>query len=537
MYVSRLNRMMKGGLSNKRRGSKAVNCLFTGEGEPMKRVIFAFLFLSLLILIMTPALMANDKASPPPSTTVADPSNDYLAIQVGSDGRFNSGATGLNTGSSFNISYAWPRSPWSSFTTVRIDGTDNIYGGSGTQTQPPTDVSSLENTSSWQIGNILVTQDLSIVNGTSTGRPDTGEYKYTVTNTDTVPHDVGIRVMIDTMLNSNDGAPFRVPGVGAVTTETEFDGGNMPEYWQAFYSLSDPNIMAQGTLIGGAATKPDRFVISAWPNIEGTQWDYTINPSQVVTNDSAATMWWNPGTLAPGESRDYVTYYGLGTVSGTADLSVTGPASLTPVVGGWSPNPFDVTTYVANNTGADMNNVDVTLSLPSGLALAGGETATHTIASIPAGSTGQSTWSVQALSEGDWTYSVTGIGQTVNRTISVPHTCTVGQPALSLSGVYPFWASYTDYTNGLLSVTYTISNGPGSNAYNVMMFSQATNGVNPATPLPVAVGDIPAGSSATATLQYTVPSGVLSFTTMNGAIAADECGNVYFYGSTPPPLA
>lgn len=77
-------------------------------------------------------------------------------------------------------------------------------------------------------------------------------YKYTVTNNDSINHNIGVRIMIDTMLNNNDGPPFRIPGIETpITTEIEFFPPNIPQYWQAFYSLSDPDIMSQGTLIGG----------------------------------------------------------------------------------------------------------------------------------------------------------------------------------------------------------------------------------------------------------------------------------------------
>lgn len=361
-----------------------------------------------------------EKSSLANESIVADPNNDFLSIQVGTDARYNSGATGLVTGVSYNISYDWPGQPGTSFTTIRIDGTDSVYGTDGTMVQAPTELPNLKNEAIWQYGNIDVKQTLQIVFNGATGRVDTGMYKYTVTNNDTVAHSVGIRNMIDTMLNSNDGAPFRIPGVGAVTTEMEFLSASIPQYWQAFYSLANPDILAQGNLIGGDATTPDRFVIAAWPRIQSTLWDYTVDPSISVTSDSAVAVYWNPVVINPGESRDFVTFYGLATLSGNTDLSITGPSQLSIVNNAWSPNPFTVTAYITNNTGSDMTNVPVTLSLPAGLGFAPGETATHIILSIASGTTEQTSWSVEALTDGTWTYSVTALNQTVSRTVVVP---------------------------------------------------------------------------------------------------------------------
>src|SRR2546422_2177206 len=89
-----------------------------------------------LLAMASPAIASSDDKGVPPSQTVADPQNDFLAIQVGGNGRFNMGAnpTAVNCGAGptfpspcrYNLSYAWPSSPATSFTTVRIDGGDHV---------------------------------------------------------------------------------------------------------------------------------------------------------------------------------------------------------------------------------------------------------------------------------------------------------------------------------------------------------------------------------------------------------------------------
>lgn len=89
------------------------------------------------------------KIQPEDAQIIADPSNDYLSILVGADAKFNSGATGVIIGQSYNISFAWPSSPGTSFTTIRIDGIDYIYGIGGTMVQSPTELPDLKNESIW----------------------------------------------------------------------------------------------------------------------------------------------------------------------------------------------------------------------------------------------------------------------------------------------------------------------------------------------------------------------------------------------------
>jgi len=250
------------------------------------------------------------------SPKVADPQTDFLAVQVGSDGTFNMGANPLvadcGTGPTFdtpcryNLMFAWPAEPGSSFTTVRIDGSDFIYGsaffGPGTllpTVVPPTDTDPFTNLSAVEFfgttGPVRVTQELKIVPGL-TGNRDTARIRYVATNLDSVSHNVGLRIMLDTMLNDNDGAPFRVNGA-SVTTETDYVGAAVPSFFDVFFDLNVPGISARGTLRDGVVTPPDRFVIAAWPNISDTRFNFTVDPTHLVTNDSAIGIYWNPVSL------------------------------------------------------------------------------------------------------------------------------------------------------------------------------------------------------------------------------------------------
>jgi len=175
--------------------------------------------------------------------SIVDPFNARLAVQVGANGRFNIGAfpdpaTGGATATSWNLMYAWPGSPGTSFSTLRVDGADSIYGQDGTQVEAPTDIDARTNESAWRVGDILVTQTLQLVFNAQTGQDDVARIAYTATNTGPVAHDAGFRTMIDTMINNNDGAPFRVPGVGIVTHETDFTGDAVPDTFQAFFDLT-----------------------------------------------------------------------------------------------------------------------------------------------------------------------------------------------------------------------------------------------------------------------------------------------------------
>ena len=116
--------------------------------------------------------------------------------------------------------------------------------------------------------------------------------------------------MLDTLLGENDGAPFRV-GEEAITGDRVFEGAAIPQFFQAFDSLSDPRVMSQGTLRGDDATVPDAVYFSNWGrwptgrgnsifNLEGN-----FLRAGEFELDSAVALYWYPQLLAPGEERVY----------------------------------------------------------------------------------------------------------------------------------------------------------------------------------------------------------------------------------------
>lgn len=130
----------------------------------------------------------------------------------------------------------------------------------------------------WTCDNIQVTQVCELVPNPSTGRADAMKIRYQFTNVDQIEsHNVGLRILLDTMLGPNDGAPFQVPEVGSemgipITTEREFlkSRNEVPDFWQSFDDLNNPTVVSQGTLKGGDATEPDRVIFASWPDFYDT---------------------------------------------------------------------------------------------------------------------------------------------------------------------------------------------------------------------------------------------------------------------------
>src|SRR5690606_28789721 len=103
------------------------------------------------------------------------------------------------------------QSPWTSYTTLRINGIDYVFGGEpteragraglfGEKISGPLLIDDTFIETVYQIGPIIATQRLSIIRSTTTGLLDTARIAYELYHSGTDPVDVGIRLMIDTML-------------------------------------------------------------------------------------------------------------------------------------------------------------------------------------------------------------------------------------------------------------------------------------------------------------------------------------------------
>ncbi|MCX7625291.1 MAG: hypothetical protein N2Z21_03660 [Candidatus Sumerlaeaceae bacterium] len=306
--------------------------------------------------------------------------------------------------------------PWSSAVTIRVDGSDywNFDGRViGTLVSGPTNDGNT-NTTVFEVAGIRVTQEVSIVATGSSGREDTMLHKLIMTNIDQVPHEVGARIMYDTQLGNNDGAPFRVPGLGEITFEHEVVGTVIPAFYQVFDDFVNPTVIAQGTLLGSSAVAPDRVVWANWEAISDTPWDFTIDPDRDLS-DSSVGIYWNPVALPPGETRTVATYYGLGSIgvdmTPPVAVGITAGTQVECINGSLVPNPFPVVTYLAHvvpSVEEPLTNVFVRLTVPPGVVYASSP-AVYALSglNLNIGETYMHTFNVEVLGiPGNYTYTI-----------------------------------------------------------------------------------------------------------------------------------
>lgn len=383
-------------------------------------------------------VVASPAAVPPPVITpdvilpTPTPTPDFrlAVVEIGyqDNGRFGLRSTSGNpaVASDDNKNLTFDRAGATSNTRVWIDGETPLYGTTGrvgseqagfaqTPQRNAGRVSAI-----WRAGDVEIAQLLSYVHGTNTGRIDTMRIEYSLTNRGAASHEVGLRMMIDTLIGGNDGVPFVAPGhSGIIDRAIDLRGRDVPDYLQALEqaSLVDPGVIVQLTLRGADTTPPDRVVISAWSN-EDVEWDnyrqaggdgHALCRGILIfcEPDSQVLLYFDPQPLDPGATRTLVTYYGLGGISSTESgndrLSLVAPKEVVQ----------DEQFWVVALVLGPQNGQRVRLDLPDGLSLLDATQAEQSV--TPGGDFTQVSWQVMADRPGSGDITVTlqpdGVGE------------------------------------------------------------------------------------------------------------------------------
>jgi hypothetical protein len=321
--------------------------------------------------------------------------------------------------------------------------------------------------------------------------------EYVIYNDDTVAHQVGLRQMIDGTFGGStnlDGGPIILDNGTVINTETVMpDPANpsiiMPTAWTAYDDVNNPVITVRGTVLGDEVNDPGIASVSAGPpdqiefGIYGNmgmtnQFVFTPNSRQSLAGeDWAYAVKWEERVLLPGQSRRYVTYYGLGAAAADYNppyvlaaytpvkLTVqTGDDPATPTVEQYyltdaaGNSPFTVTAMLDNFGAAPLINASVRISLPQGLELwpdTQPRTMTMGLVERNRAPLVSASWTVRAAAvrPGDAEIKFTGPnGKTVRRSISIP--------------AIPMITARQSQTGlEMLSVPYAFTNSDASNVF------------------------------------------------------------------------
>ncbi len=399
-----------------------------GVGEATWRPTTLWIWAALAVLLAVPSLAS--------AATPLSFENEFVRVVVNPGpkeaGRFSISTTGGDPSrpeSARKPLIFGGTTPWTSYTTLTIDGTSYVFGGPTSRRAGKAarygdligtpQVTSTSITHTGRLGDVEVVQELALVRGPSTRMLDTVRITYRLKNVGTTTRRVGLRVMLDTMLGSNDGAPVRA-GTEAITAACALTGKAVPDYWQAFDSVANPTVISQGSLRGEGLTPPDKLLFADWGSFADEPWEPTLAPGQGFIRkgetdpDTATALLWNPEPLAPGATRVLSTAYGIGGVTlrpGQLALGLTAPAEAQFLHE--RTQPFTVAGYLENAGGFDARDVTLTLTVPEGLELIAGQPELH-FAALPKGQTVQGSWTLRPNGAASGTLPLVLAGRSAN---------------------------------------------------------------------------------------------------------------------------
>lgn len=380
--------------------------------------LFALLLVILSMIYFWESRSASSAIKPPP------PPEKLVEVCFAEDGRFGLTATIGDPGRTDDdgklLTYDFQGRTNS--TIVSVDGETPFFIA---KTDSSGDVIVTEG----MFKNILFNQTVSLIVSPYTQMMDTIKVEYTAKNLDSVSHNVGLRVMLDTLIGDNDGVPFIVAGRDAVTDQgIEFRGTDVPDFIQAIENpdFANPGLVVKITFRGLDGIVPDRVLLSGWPEANA-EWDYFEKMggtgSQFVNlrgkSDSAVGIYYEPRVLQSGEQIKTVFLYGLGDLKGGKNLALIVPANiqLKEQLMRSEGNTFWITALVMNPE----DNMQVSLQLPAGLNLVPGQESRKQVKRTPGQSYNQVSWRAEARATGMMEVKVTlePLGATQSREISV----------------------------------------------------------------------------------------------------------------------
>lgn len=296
-----------------------------------KASLLCLLFFLLFVVSVASAKFDNSSQinSTDPEISI---SNDYLIAYVEtSESGGGVGTFTLKTKDGYDLLYtSRDHNAWSSYLTIQVDNKNYItgiiaeYGNPISMSQYVEQYPTIIDNSvitKWRLPeNIVVIQKLSLVG-------EACKFNLTIINEGDQERDVKVRYLFDYQVRDQDGAPIFLWRNGEreiLKYETKYSGNEINfDYWLTRDYL-DSTYTLQGKHIvrGFRATPPDEIIFANWAWAAGYAFSYDAfdpdrnfyTPGEIYSpdSDSCALLYWNLGTISPGESKEVITYYGVG---------------------------------------------------------------------------------------------------------------------------------------------------------------------------------------------------------------------------------
>ena len=196
---------------------------------------------------------------------------------------------------------------FSGYTTIHYDGHTLMYGRGDDICKPYYDNETKEYVSKQKFGEVSVEQRLSFDKGFTDEYDDMLKMTYSVTNLSENTSLVGLRILIDPMLDNDDKCSVEIDNI-EFTNESSFYNDNIPKIWSV--KSSDVNITAFGKIDNSVDNPVDTVTFANWDSLYDNRWNYNIDTSS-VNKDCAVAFLWNDKEINKRETLQYTAYYGV----------------------------------------------------------------------------------------------------------------------------------------------------------------------------------------------------------------------------------
>lgn len=221
-----------------------------------------------------------------------------------------------------------------SFTSFKIGDDEYVFGEKyglfGSEVTTECDVNGNYIKSTWNVADVEVVQNISLVNNDASEQLGTAMITYTVKNNSSGSKNIKSRILIDTQLGENDYGYYEVPkqnlgqGYEYFEYERTWDSSldstlRMPSDYFVRDNPYSSSIVGYGVNSVFTEQKPYKMTFAHWSNIAATVFDYEPDETLNFTNclndkktaDSAAALYYDLGTVSAGGEKSFSTYYGV----------------------------------------------------------------------------------------------------------------------------------------------------------------------------------------------------------------------------------
>lgn len=285
----------------------------------------------------------------------------------------------------------------------KTSGVSFKVGSDGTAVSAPAIASGNDIVGEWlinqQIGqgqsarpiNIDVKQKVTVVR-------DAIRVEYEVKNGDYQAHNIGFMQVLNVEVPVGQATKvvFWIPGIGKVDSERLLSPWDVPSYVQAADDFQNPTALLRASIApdeegwpGGKtkyyldATKPTYLMVANAKSIGGAKdpWDYQVSGVSIM-GSAALVLKWMPNWIQPGQSIKFVFYFGVDW--STNDYTYPSAVGIyaSPTLSAQTTS-FTLSCYLYNPSDITFSSAQATVTLPPGLSLAQGDTATKVFATIP----------------------------------------------------------------------------------------------------------------------------------------------------------